>query len=84
MANAAAQSGILNDRHHLFSPSRVPGAPSISDRIKLGVIPLDEGSFSSFSFIFSISPLDIVSWVPLGNEELHEIREEPTENSPRL
>lgn len=42
-------------------------------------IPLDEDSFTSFPFIFSISPLDIVIWVILGSDELHEIREESIE-----
>lgn len=48
------------------------------------LIPLDEDSFTSFPFIFSISPLDIVIWVTLGNDVPHEIRKESIERHPRL
>lgn len=48
------------------------------------LIPLDEDSFTSFPFIFSISPLDIVIWVTLGNDVPHKIRKESIERHPRL
>lgn len=48
------------------------------------LIPLDEDSFTSFPFIFSISPLDIVIWVTLGNDVPHKVRKESIERHPRL
>lgn len=67
-----------------FLPIQCPQGPCNQLQNNTFRIPLDEDSFTSFPFIFSISPLDIVIWVTLGNEELREIGEESVERHPRL
>lgn len=85
MTNVIALSGILNGGYHVFFlPIQTPQGPFSELENNTLRIPLDEDSFTSFPFIFSISPLDIVIWVTLGNDELHEIREESIERHPRL
>lgn len=85
MKNTVAPSGILNDCYHFFfflSNTESPGPIQLQNNTFH--ILLDEDSFTSFPFIFSISPLDIVIWVTLGNDEPREIRGKSIERHPRL
>lgn len=86
MKNTVAPSGILNDCYHFFFffPIQSPQGPFNQLLNNTFHILLDEDSFTSFPFIFSISPLDIVIWVTLGNDEPHEIRGKSIERHPRL
>lgn len=84
--NVGTPSGVLNDgyRFFFFFPIQSPQGPFNQLWDNTFHILLDEDSFTSFPFIFSISPLDIVIWVTLRNDELHEIREKSIERHPRL
>lgn len=86
MKNAAAQSVIPNDCYSLgvFFQIHSPLGPFNQLYNNTSLIPLDEDSFTSFPFIFSISPLDIVIWVTLGSDLPHKIRKESIERHPRL
>ena len=69
---------------HGFFPIQSPQGPFNHLQYNTFRIASDDDSFTSFPFIFSISPLDVVIWVTLGNDELHEIREESVERHARL